>query len=136
VIEDSLPIRFIIPCSENWASWDAAVILYSEKEDKRVVHIVFLQLTLNQDHEIYAKGLNQVRDAIPEKWKSGEGEGVDVHYHYVLVLLTQDETVLQIPKWRSVLLNSKGRKKDPSWGPEKLRQSVMFVPLSELRSKA
>jgi hypothetical protein len=37
VIEDSLPIRFIIPCPENWASWDAAVILYSEKEDKRAL---------------------------------------------------------------------------------------------------
>ena len=85
---DSPPIRFIIPCLENWASQDAATILYAEKEGKRAVHIIFLQLTLNQDYKIYAKGLNQVRDAIPEKWKSGEGEGVAVHYYYILVLLT------------------------------------------------
>ena len=55
--KDSPHIRFLIPCAQNWASWDAAVILYSEKDGKRAVHVIFLQMTTFPDHEIYAKGL-------------------------------------------------------------------------------
>jgi len=128
--KDSPPIRFLIPCAQNWASWDAAVILYSEKEGKRAVHVIFLQTTIQPDHEIYTRGLNQVRDPILAKWK--RGDGLDVHYHYVLVLLTYEEEMWQIPKWRHVLLSSKERKRDPSWRPDNLRQYVMFVPMKEL----
>jgi len=128
--KDSPPIRFLIPCAQNWASWDAAVILYSEEEGKRAVHVVFLQTTIQPDHEIYAKGLNQVRDPILAKWK--RGDGLDVHYHYVLVLLTYEEEMWQIPKWRHILLSSKERKRDPSWRPDNLRQYAMFVPMKEL----
>jgi hypothetical protein len=74
--KDSPPIRFLIPCAQNWANWDAALFLHSEKEEMREVHIVFLQTTLQLDHKIYAKGLNQVRDVIPN--------GLRVHYHYFL----------------------------------------------------
>jgi hypothetical protein len=130
---DSPHIRLIIPCAENWASWDAAIIVYSEKEEKRAVHVVFFQMTTYPDHGIYSKGLNQVRDPILAKWKSGGG--VDVHYHYVLVLLTHDEVNLRIPEQRTVLLSSTERKKDPSWSPDNLRQYIMFVPIAELRSE-
>jgi len=122
--KDSLPIRFLIPCAQNWATWDAALFLLTEKRKMREVHIVFLQTTIQTDHDIYAKGLNQVKDAIPK--------GLSVHYHYVLVLLTHDESTSHIPKWRHVLLDSKGRKKDTSWRRDNLRQYVMFVPMKEL----
>jgi len=127
---DSPPVRFLIPCAQNWASWDAAVILYAEEEGKRAVHIIFLQTTIRPDHDIYAKGLNELRDAIPAEWKCGEGP--DVHYHYVLVLLVEDGSLAQILKWRHVLVSSKGREKDPEWRRDNLRQYVMFVPMKEL----
>jgi hypothetical protein len=101
---DSPPIRFLIPCAQNWASWDAAVILYAEEEGKRVVHVIFLQTTLKPDHKIYARGLNQLRDTISAKWTCSEG--LEVRYHYVLVLLMKDGSLAQIPKWRHVLLSS------------------------------
>jgi hypothetical protein len=126
--KESPPIRFIIPCAENWASWDAAVIVYSREE--RAIHVVFLQLTTDPEHEIYAKGLNQVRDVFPTRWK--RDKGLNVYYHYVLVLLIQDEESAQIPKWKHVLVNSKDRKKDTAWHPNNLWQYVMFVPMKEL----
>jgi hypothetical protein len=124
----SPPIRFIIPCAQNWASWDAAVIVYSK--EKRVIHVVFLQLTTDPEHEIYAKGLNQVRDVLPTRWK--RDKRLYVYYHYVLVLLIQDEERSQIPRWKHVLINSKDRKKDMAWHPNNLWQYVMFVPMKEL----
>ena len=107
---DKDSIRFVIPLAENWATWDAALFLSFEKEGKREVYIVFLQTTVNTDHKIYAKGLNEVRDAIPE--------GLSVHYHYVLVLLVKDESLEsmpQIPLWKHVLNNSTQRKTDTLW---------------------
>lgn len=123
-------VRFLTPCAQNWATWDAAVIRYAEESGKRAVHVIFLQTTINREHDIYAKGLNQLRDAIPAEWKCGEGP--DVHYHYVLVLLVKDDSLAQIPKWRHVLVSSKGREKDPEWRLDNLRQYVMFVPMKEL----
>lgn len=128
--ENPPPIRFLIPRAQNWASWDAAIVLYAKEEGRRAVHVIFLQTTVRPEHEIYSKGLNQVRDAVPPEWNHGEGP--DVHYHYVLVLLTRDEAMSQIPKWRPVLLSSKDPKKDPSWHQGNLRQYVMFVPMKEL----
>jgi hypothetical protein len=121
---NSPSIRFLIPCAQNWASWDAALFLRPEKE-KREVHIVFLQTTIRPGHEIYAKGLNQVRDAIPK--------GLSVHYHYVLVLLTyDDESAPRIPKWRHVLLDSNEQKGDTLGPRANLRQYIMYVPMKEL----
>ena len=128
--KDSPPICFLIPCARNWQSWDAAYFLLSEKEEKREVHIVFLQMTIRPDHEIYAKGLDQVRDAIPKNGK--RGKRLSFHYHYVLVLLTDDEPVSQIPEWRHVLLDSNEQKKDTSWCRDNLREYIMFVPMKEL----
>jgi hypothetical protein len=133
--KDSPPIRFIIPCAQNWASWDAAVVyseeeVEEEEEKERAIHVIFLQLTTYSEHEIYAKGLNQVRDVLPEQWK--RDKGFDVYYHYVLVLLIQDEDRSQIPTWKRVLNNSKDRKKDETWHPDNLQQYVMFVPMEEL----
>jgi len=127
---DSPPIRFLTPCAQNWATWDAAVIRYTEENGKRAVHVLFLQTTINREHEIYAKGLNQVRDAIPAEWKCGTEP--DVYYHYVLVLLVKDGSLEQIPKWRHVLLGSNQREKDLSWRLDNLRQYIMFVPMKEL----
>jgi hypothetical protein len=124
--KDSQPIRLLIPCAKNWPSWDATVVLYAEEEEKRVVHIIFLQMTVREDHEIHSKGLNLVRDAIPAKGKLGDG--LEIHYHYVLVLLVDDGS----PKWRHVLLSSKDPRKDPSWSRDDLRQYVMFVHKKEL----
>jgi hypothetical protein len=129
--KDSPPLRFLIPCAENWPSWDAAIVLYADEEEKRVVHVIFLQTTITEDHEIYAQGLNQVRDATPAKWKLGDG--LDIHYHYVLVLLVEDRALDQIPKRRDVLLSSKEPRKDPSWSSDDLRQYVMFVRMKDLR---
>ena len=128
--KDSPPIRFVIPCAQNWATWDAALFLRSEKEEKRELHIVFLQTIIRPDHGIYAKGLNLVRDAIPKNGKGGEG--FSVHYHYVLVLMTCNEPISRIPKWRHVLLDSNEQKKDTSWRRDNLRQYIMYVPLKEL----
>ena len=61
---DSPLVRFLTPCAQNWATWDAAVIRYAEENGKRAVQVIFLQTTINREHEIYAKGLNQVRDAV------------------------------------------------------------------------
>jgi hypothetical protein len=127
---DSPLIRFLTPCAQNWATWDAAVIQYAEENGKRAVHVILLQTTVNQEHEIYAKGLNQVRDVVPEEWKCDRK--VDVYYHYVLVLLVKYGSREQIPKWRHVLLDSKERKKDPSWRRNNLRQYAMFVRMKEL----
>ena len=129
--KDSPPIRLLIPRAENWTTWDAALFLRSEKEERREVHIVFLQTTTPQlKHEIYAKGLNQVREAITKNGKGGEG--FSVHYHYVLVQLIQGEPRSQIPEWRHVWLNSKERKEDTSWRRDNLRQYIMYVPMDEL----
>jgi hypothetical protein len=129
--KDSPAPRLLIPCAENWPSWDAAVVLYTEEEEKRVVHIIFLQTTVKEeDHEIYAKGLNQVRDAIPAKWKFDDG--LDIHYHHVLVLLVDDGALDRIPKRKHVLRSWTDPRKDPSWGPYNLRQYVMFVRTKEL----
>jgi len=125
---DSHPIHFLIPCAQNWVSWDAAVIIRAEEMGKGAVHVIFLQTTLSIDHEIKAKGLNQLRDAISAKWTCGEG--LDVHYHYVLVLLVEDGSLDQVPKWRDVLLSSK--EKDPDWRRDNLRQYIMFVSAKEL----
>jgi hypothetical protein len=123
--KNSPPIRFLIPLAQNWASWDAALFLRSRnKKKRRELHIVFLQTTLQEDHDIVAKGLNQVKAAVPER--------LSVHYHYVLVLLINDEPTLQIPKWRHVLLDSKGRKKDKLWNRGNLKQYIMYVPMEEL----
>jgi hypothetical protein len=127
----SLPIYFVVPRAKNWASWDAALFLRSEKEEEKEVHIVLLQLTLDPNHKIYAKGLNQVRDAAGKNEEGGEGPSV--HYHYVVVLLVEDEQKQQIPKWRHVLIDSKGRQEDTSWRRDNLRQYIMFVPFKELR---
>jgi hypothetical protein len=37
--KDSPLIHFLIPSAQNWASWDAAVILYAEEEGKKAVHV-------------------------------------------------------------------------------------------------
>jgi hypothetical protein len=87
-------------------------------------------LRRNLDHDILAKGLNQLRDAISAKWTCGEG--LDVHYHYVIVLLVKDGALDHVPKWRDVLLSSKGGKKDPDWRRDNVRQYIMFVPAKEL----
>jgi hypothetical protein len=122
---DSPLFRFLTPCAQNQATWDAAVIQYANENGKRAVHVILLQTTVNQDHEIFAKGLNQVRDVVPTEWKCDRR--VDVYYHYVLVLLVEDGSLEQIPKWRHVLTNSKEREKDPSWRQNDLRQYIMFV---------
>ena len=101
--------------------------MYSEEE--RAIHVVFLQLTTDPAHDIYIKGLNQVRDVLSTKWK--RDKGLDGYYHYVLVLLIQDEERSQIPRWKHVLVNSKDRKKDTTWHPNNLWQYVMFVPMKE-----
>jgi hypothetical protein len=127
---DSPLVRFLTPYTQNWATWDAVVIQYAEENGKRAVHIVFLQTTINREDEIYAKGLNQIRDALPAEWKCGTE--VDVYYHYVLVLLVKDRSRERIPKWRHVLLDSKQRERDGSWRPDNLRQYTMFVHTKEL----
>jgi len=123
-------IRFLIPCAQNWASWDAAVVVgksWGRIFTNKTIDIVFLQLTVDPKHNILAKGLNQVRDAIPEG-------RFDIQYHYVIVLLTDADGTdgLKIPVWRPVLNNSKDRKKDDSWGKDKLKEYVMFVPRTAL----
>jgi len=122
-------IRFLIPCGENWASWDAVLFIGKQRKNGVDVHIVFLQLTVDPNHNILAKGLNQVKDAILPKPK-----GAWVHYHYVLVLLTRDDHIdgLKIPAWRPVLNNSKDRKVDDSWGMDNLMEYIMFVPRTTL----
>jgi hypothetical protein len=60
---DSPSIRFLIPCTQNWASWDAALII-GRKEQKEL-HVVFLQLALDPEQKIFSKGLNHVRNALP-----------------------------------------------------------------------
>jgi hypothetical protein len=126
---DSLAPRLLIPCAENWPSWDAAVVLYTEEDDEGVIHIIFLQTMVEEDHKIYAEGLNQIRYAILTKWKL-DGE-LDIRYHYVLVLLVDDGALDQIPKRKHVLRSSADPREDPSWGPY-LRQYVMFVRTKEL----
>jgi hypothetical protein len=126
--ENSPPIRFLIPLAQNWASWDAALLLRSGTKKKRELHIVFLQTTLQEGHDIVAKGLNQVKTAVPKRFR--------VHYHYVLVLLIYDEPTSQIPKWRHVLLDSKGRKKDKLWNRDNLKQYIMYVPMKELLKRS
>ena len=122
-------IRFLIPCGENWASWDAALFIGKHRKNGVNLHVVFLQLTVNPNHDILAKGLNQVRDAILP-----EPKGVWIYYHYVLVLLTQHDEIdqLNIPTWRPVLDNSKDRKIDESWDMKTLMQYIMFVPRTAL----
>jgi hypothetical protein len=127
---DSLAPGLLIPCAENWPSWDAAVVLCTEEDEERVIHIILLQTMVKEDHKIYAKGLNQVRDAIPAKWKPGDG--LDIRYHYVLVLLVDDGPPDQIPKRKHVLRSSTNPREDPSWGPYNLRQYVMLVRTKEL----
>ena len=124
-------IHLLIPCAENWATWDAAIFLYSETGEKRVVHFILLQTTTQASHSIYARGLDMVRDVIPEKWKD---EGIDVQFHYILVLLTGDGSLIQIPKWRPVLFSSVDERIDRWWSRTRLRQYVMFVPLEVLAS--
>ena len=126
---DPPTIRFLIPCGENWASWDAALFIGERREDGLDVNIVFLQLTVDPNHTILAKGLNQVRDAIPQNLN-----GVQVRYHYVLVLLTQHDHTdgLKIPLLRPVLKNSRNRETDDSWDMNTLIQYIMFVPRTAL----
>ena len=126
--ENSPPIRFLIPLAQNWASWDATLLLRSGTKKEKELHIVFLQTTLQEGHDIVAKGLNQVKAAVPE--------GLSVHYHYVLVLLIYDKPTSQIPKWRHVLLDSKGRKKDELWDQGNLKQYIMYVPMKELLKRS
>ena len=38
------------------------------KEEKRAIHVIIRQKTIRPEHDIYAKGLDQVRDVILEKW--------------------------------------------------------------------
>ena len=125
------PIHFLPPCAENWATWDAAIFLYSETGEKRVVHFILLQTTTQASHSIYARGLDMVRDVIPEEW---EDEGIDFQFHYILVLLTGDGSLIQIPKWRPVLFSSVDERIDRWWSRTRLRQYVMFVPLEVLAS--
>src|SRR5271163_749744 len=80
---DPPPIRFLTPEAKNWATWDAALIRYAEENGTRVVHMCFFQTTTDPQHDILAKGLSQVRDAIPAEYKSV----LKVYYHYILVLL-------------------------------------------------
>jgi hypothetical protein len=130
-IDNGAPsIHFLYPCARDWATWDAAIIRYAEKNGKRAVHVIFLQATADLDHRIYAKGLNQVRDAIPAEWKYDRG--LDVYYHYVLVLFVGERSNRLIPNWRPVSVSSTERKKDPSWGSDDLKQYVMFVAKKEL----
>jgi hypothetical protein len=78
---------------------------------------------LDVDHEIYAKGLDEVRDAC--------GKGLHVQYHYVLVLLVGDGSVEQIPKWRRVLRSSTDRKADTKWHEDNLtilEKAVILYP--------
>jgi hypothetical protein len=124
---DSPPIRFLTPCAQNWPTWDAAVIRYKEEYGKKTVHFVFLQTTVDPKHDILSKGLNYVRDAIPPY-----GTEPQVYCHYVLVLLVDDESPVQIPKWREVLVDSKQREKDASWRPYNLKQYIMFIRKKEL----
>lgn len=63
----SHPVHFLISCAQNWASWDAAVITRTEEMGKGAVYVIFLQTTLSINHEILAKRLNQLRDAISAK---------------------------------------------------------------------
>jgi hypothetical protein len=128
--KDSPPIHVLIPCAQNWASWDAAVIIRAEGIGKGAVHVISLQTTLSIDHEIQAKGLNQLRDAISAEWTCGEG--VDVHYHSVLVRLFEDGLLNWVPEWRDSLVSSKGGKKDPDWRRDNLTQYIMFVSAKEL----
>jgi len=125
--DDPPAIQFLIPCGQNWASWDAALFIGKHRKGGVDIHIVFLQLTVDPDHAILAKGLDQVKNAIPSNLK-----GVRINYHYVLVLLTHINNIdgLQIPAWRPVLNNSKERKPDDSW--KNLKEYVMFVPVIEL----
>jgi hypothetical protein len=126
--EDFAPICFLIPLPKNWASWDAALFLRSGTAENSELYVVFLQLTLQKDHDIVAKGLNQVKAAVPI--------GLNVHYHYVLVLLIEDMPKSSIPKWRHVLHDSKGRKTDNSWNRDNLKQYVMYVPVEELLARS
>ena len=119
---DSPPIRFLTPYAQNWPTWDAAVIRYAEEYGKKAVHVIFLQTTVDPNHDILAKRLDYVRYAIP-----AYGTEPEVFYHYVLVLLVEDESPVQIPKWRDVLVDSKQRQKDASWRPYNLRQYIMFI---------
>ena len=122
--EDSSAIRFLIPCAQNWPSWDAVLVVRRE-EERGAVHVVFLQMTVKSDYEIYARGLNLVRDAIPV--------GLTVHYHYVLILLAYNETMMRIPKWKHVSASSaKPKEKDLSWHRDNLREYIMFVRMKDL----
>jgi hypothetical protein len=129
-------IRFLIPCAQNWASWDAAVVVgksWGTIFINKTVDVVFLQLTVDPKHNILAKGLNQVRDAIEDAIGIRQ-KGVYIQYHYVIVLLTDADGTdgLKIPVWRSVLSNSKDREKDDSWGKDRLKEYIMFVPRTAL----
>ena len=58
-----------IPCAKNWASWDAALFLRLEDEEKR---IIFLQITIQPDHKIYTKGPDLIKsDIIPDNRELG-----------------------------------------------------------------
>ena len=127
---NSPPIRLLIPSAQNWV-WDAAIIMFTEENGERTIHIIFLQTTLKSEHEIYAKGLNHARDAIPAEWKCGKGP--HIYYHYILVLLVEDGAKAHVPKWRHVLKGSKQREKDPSWHRENLKQYIMFVHKEDCR---
>jgi hypothetical protein len=128
--KDSPRFRLLIPVAKDWLDWDAAVVLYAEEEGKRAVHTIFLQTTIDSDYEIYAKGFNQVRDAVPVNRKLGGG--LDIYYHYVLVLSADGGATMQIPQWGHVLLSSKEKRKDPSWSPDNLSQYAMFIHENEL----
>jgi len=137
------PIRFVIPQHENWASWDAAVFLRTNVTkpkkkrgrkgksgvQKTEVDIVFLQLTTQEDHKIVAKGLNEVRDVMPDN------ESLTIRYHFVIVQLIESKPESQIPKWRRVLVKN-GGEADETWDEKNLRQYIMYVPVTTLPSWA
>ena len=91
---------------------------------------VLFQTMIDIGHDILAKGLNRVRDAIPEEYKCGTV--LKVYYHYILVLLVKDGSMDEIPKWRDVLISSRQQVEDPSWSPDNLKQYIMYVPVKEL----
>jgi hypothetical protein len=112
--------RILFPCSETWATWDAAIVLSKSRGE---IHVIFLQTTTDPKHSLLSKGLNAVRDVAPPQSL--------IYYHYILVLLLDErDKNIQIPNWRNVKSTAKGGQ-DKTWTKDNLRQYVMHVPINE-----